>query len=204
MNKKRIILLPLLLVLIFCSCSSNNNNTTQVNNSAYSQLDNIDVIYKQNKNYTILSNEDTTIFHYYIKDDNGNIIDEGYHDWRGRFDISQKNNFLVMNYGFGGNAWYERYYDTTNGRVSRFFEKPIANADEFVAYFVVTDTGNEIVLIVQNMFDPNIYYKEIRKDFSDYVIKEQVSAEFSEDNSKLKISYWTNPDNENVTEIIDL
>ena len=54
------------------------------------------------------------------------------------------------------------------------------------------------------MFDPKIYYKEIRRDFSDFVIKKQCSAEFLENNSKLKITYWIKPNDDKVTEIIVL
>lgn len=188
--------MPLLLLLLFSGCNSNNNTEYQ--------LSDLNVTYKEDDNYIIYTNEETaTIFKYIVKDDDGQIIDSGYHDHRGNFDIFEKDNLLVMNYGTGGNSWYERYYDTTNGRVSRFFERPAASSDELVAYFI-TDKDNEITLVVQNIFNPDDYYKEIRKNFSDYVIKNQVTAEFSKDNAKLKLTYWTNPDNQEVTETIDL
>jgi len=196
MNKKIIILLPLLLLFLFGGC--NSNHTTQV------QLNDINVTYKQGDNYIIYTNEEpATIFEYIIKDDDGHIMDSGYHNYRGSFDIFEKDNLLVMNYGMGGNSWYERYYDTTSGRISRFFERPVASSDELVAYFI-TDKDNEITLIVQNIFNPNEYHKEIRKNFSDYAIKNQATAEFTEDNAKLKLTYWTKPDNQKVTETIDL
>lgn len=181
------------LLCLTSSCSSN----------APQEQEMIDTNIKQGKNYKILSNEEMTAFHYYVKDNNGYIIDEGYHDARGSFDMDQKGDFVTLNYGYGGNSWQERYYDVSNGQVSRFFERPIQRSDELVAYFSVNHS-DQIILVVQNIFDPNKYYKEIIRDFSDHVIKDEAKAAFSENNTKLEISYWAGPDHEWVSEIIDL
>lgn len=210
----------LLFLIFLCSCSADTSpNTSQYDNSQSCStdtasissqyddsqycLDNIDVICKQDKNYTILSNEEATIFYYSIKDNNGDIIDAGYHNYRGSFDIYKNGKFLTLDYGYGGNAWHARYYDLSNGRISRFFERPIQISNELVAYFTLRDLDNAIVLVIQNMFDPNTYYKEIVRDFSDFVFKDEVEAEFLENDTKLKISYWIKPDNQKITEIID-
>lgn len=215
------IFIVLLAIIFLCSCSTDSSQITsqydnfqscntdtlpmlsQCDHSQYC-LDNIDVIYKQGENYKILSNEEVTIFYYSIKDDNGNIIDAGYHNYRGSFDIYEKGEFLTLDYGYGSNIWYERYYDLSNGRISRFFERPIQISNELVAYFMVRDFDDAIVLVIQNVFDQSNYYKEITRDFSDFVLKDHVEAEFLEDDTKLKISYWIKPDDQKVTEIIDL
>lgn len=215
------IFIVLLAIIFLCSCSTDSSQITsqydnfqscntdtlpilsQCDHSQYC-LDNIDVIYKQGENYKILSNEEVTIFYYSIKDDNGNIIDAGYHNYRGSFDIYEKGEFLTLDYGYGSNIWYERYYDLSNGRISRFFERSIQISNELVAYFMVRDFDDAIVLVIQNVFDQSNYYKEITRDFSDFVLKDYVEAEFLEDDTKLKISYWIKPDDQKVTEIIDL
>ena len=211
----------LLGVIFLCSCSTSTSQTTSQDDTSqltsidttqtlsqqeYSKyyLSDIDVLYKQDKNYKILSNEDVTIFYYIVTDDEGYIIDTGYHDYRGSFDIYQKGKFLTLDYGYGGNSWHERYYDVSNGRVSRFFERPIQVSNELVAYFTFRDSDNAIVLVVQNMFDRSTYYQEITRDFSDFVFKDEAEAEFLENDTKLKISYWTKPNDQKVTEIIDL
>lgn len=167
-------------------------------------LQDLDVILKQDKNFKIYTNEEHTTFSYYIRDDSGYLMDSGYHDYRGSFDIYQKGDFLTLDYGFGGNSWHERYYDVSNGRVSRFFERPVESSNELVAYFTFRDSDNAIVLVIQNVFDRNTYYKEIERDFSDFVFKIAAEGEFLENDTKLKLTYWRKPDDQEVTEIIDL
>ena len=203
-QKKICSLLLLFLLFFLCSCGTDSVVLVSEYDNSQNCLENVNFFYKQDKNYEILSNKEQTIFYYVIKDDNGYIIDEGYHNERGSFDINQNDEFLTMNYGYGGNVWYDRYYDISNGRVSRFFERPIQNSNELVAYFVVQNSDNSIVLVIQNKFDKSDYYKEIRRDFSDFVIKDEVKTDFLENNTKLKISYWIKPDNKQITEIIDL
>ncbi len=209
-NKKlyRLLLVLLLLILVGCSNANNNNLESKAlseseNVYANYSLKDIDTLYKKDKNYEILSNKDLTVFEYTITDNNGYVMDFGYHNYRGSFDIAQENNFLILNYGFGGNSWYERYYDVSNGEVSRFFERPVQTSNNLVAYFTVKE-DTTIVLVIQNIFDSNVFYKEIKRDFSDFVIKDKVKVEFLDNDTKLKISYWIKPDNEMITEIIDL
>ena len=213
---KKVFLLFLAL-LCLCACNKGLDNDSNISidkassskamlqsNTIQDYLNDMDTVYKQGANYIVLSDVSSYNFYYYIKDNDGYIIDEGYHGYRGSFDIIQENNFVTLNYGYGGNAWFERYYDISNGRVSRFFERPIQNNDELVAFFTVNSVNDAIVLIIQNKFDPDVYYKEVVRDFSDFVIKNEVNAEFIDNNTKLKITYWSKPDNEEITETIPL
>ena len=97
----------------------------------------------------------------------GNLLDQGYHGWRGSFGLSfNEDGILVLNYGSGGSPplWSERYYDVTNGRISRFFfNPPVQSHSNLVVYFEAKEEyDGDIVLIIQNMFDPSLYYKEVR------------------------------------------
>lgn len=164
----------------------------------------LDELYQKGKNYEIYSDKVKTGFHYYVKDNDGNVIDEGYHDWRGSFGFNEKDGILELDYGFGGPLWQRRYYDLSNGRVSRFFSKPLQTSGELVAYFKTKGENQDIILVVQNMFDSSKYYKEFERDFSTAVITGQSTAEFINDNKQLKINYWINPNDKEVTETIDL
>ncbi|MBQ2676727.1 MAG: hypothetical protein IJF54_04945 [Clostridia bacterium] len=177
-------------------------NTDDERKNALSYFSTLDILYKQGENYKIFTDSVQSGYYYYVTDNNGRNIDIGYHSYRGSFGFSTKDNILIMEYGHGGSAWDERYYDVTTGRVSRFFEKPIAKSKELVAYFSLKD--GKILLVVQNMFDPAKYYKEITRDFSDFVIKDHCTAEFIDNNTKLDITYWVNPNDEKITETIDL
>ena len=117
--------------------------------------------YEQGDNYEIFSDEAKTSFRYNVMDNYGNMMDIGYHNRRDGFSFSTKDDFLVLNYGFGNILGQKRYYDVSNGRVSRFFSKPVHTHGELVAYLTKKGENEDWVLVIQNMFDPAVYYKEI-------------------------------------------
>lgn len=152
-------------------------------------LDTLDTLYKSDKNYTIYT--DGFSFRYTVEDNNGNVLDMGYHDYRGSFDLYYQGNLLVLNYGYGGNIGAsERYYDVENGRVSSFFSNPIAVSDTRVAYFVYREQDEKNVLIVQDIFDSSEYYTEIERDFADgTVLYYNCEATFLDNGTRLQITY---------------
>ena len=168
-------------------------------------LDKISVLYEEGDNYKLycLDEEEPmnfTSFKYEVYDNMGNLIDEGYNT-RG-FSFEEKDGLLQMNYTlFGTYQWRMKYYDLENGRVSSFFMTPLATNGELIVYF--TSIDDEIVLVVQDIFDKSDYYYEISRDFSITVLLGESPIEFI-DNKHIKISYWTEPNDEVVTEIITL
>ena len=112
---------------------------------------------------------------------------------------------LVLNDGAGGipPLWGERYYDVSNGRVSRFYFNPVKTYNELVVHYSEKKESGESILIIQNMFDPSIYYKEIERDFALANWSIPDTAEFIDAGKKLRITYWLKSDDEEVTEIID-
>lgn len=165
-----------LLILSFSACRSEStavNAEVSAENSTAADTENadknwdifssVDVLCEEGDNYQIYTNAEETAYRYVVLDDNGETLDQGYHDWRGGFDFSEKYGFLQLTYGYGGPLWDVRYYDTARERVSPFFPKPLAAHGETVAYFSMRE--EEILLVVQNMFDPATYYKEFDRDF---------------------------------------
>lgn len=165
-----------LLILSFSACRS---ESTAVNAEASAEssiadtenadrnwdiLSSVDVLCEEGDNYQIYTNAEETAYRYVVLDDNGETLDQGYHDWRGGGSFDEKDGILQLTYGYGGPLWDVRYYDTTRGRVSPYFSMPLATHGETVAYFSMG--GEEILLVVQNMFDPATYYKEFDRDFS--------------------------------------
>ncbi len=167
----------------------------------WNYLSTLDTPYKSAENYEIYTDDGQTGFYYVVKDKNGTRLDLGYHDSRGSFDLVYENGLLVLDYGYGGNAWDERYYDISASRVSRFFPSPEAVSDKLVAYFV-SESNGQIKLIVQDIFDSSAYYKEIVRDFSGDVFKVHFSGEFFDNNAKLKITYPVKDKEGSVTEEI--
>lgn len=166
-------------------------------------LNTYDILFEKGDNYEVYTDESQTGYHYFVTDNNGTLMDEGYHSWRGSFSFRIVDDILQLDYGYGSSLWDKRYYDVATGRVSRFFPKPLQTYGDTVAYFIVNQ-NDEIILIVQNMFDPSQSYNEFRRDFSDTVIKGQCTAEFLNEGHAIKVTYWRNPNDEEVTEIFEL
>lgn len=92
-----------------------------------------------------------------------------------------------------------RYYDVSRSERSIWFINPLADNGQLVAY---TDRPYDAArVVVQDIFDPNVYYREFERDFkSEY---QPVSkAEFTADGN-LVISYWSDV-RDYVTETIEL
>ena len=174
------------------------------NGNLWNYMDTLDQMIEKGDNYEIFSDEARTGYYYRVVDNYGSPIDYGYHDWRGSFGFNTICSILELEYGFGGPVWYRRYYDVSNGRVSRFFSKPVDTYGELVASYVDERNGDGFILVIQNMFDPSIYYQEIERDFSIFVYTMPSTAEFLDDGKRLRVTYWLAQDDEEVTEIIDL
>ena len=126
------------------------NYTLDENGIVTNYFETLDTVYKEDKNYTIYT--DGFSFRYTINDNKGNVLDIGYHDYRGSFNLYYQGNLLVLDYGFGGNTRPSyRYYDVENGRVSSFYSNPLAVSDTKVAYFIYREQDGEEVLIVQDI-----------------------------------------------------
>lgn len=162
----------------------------------------LDTYVETDSNYNVRSNKMGIEEHYFVFDNKGNLLDEGYSPYGVEF--VKENDFLTMKYYTNATELNRvRYFDLENGKVSRFFTNSLGTSHELVAYFT-WERNNELVLIVQDVFDEEIYYEEIKREFSVKVDKELCPIEFLNNNSELKISYWTNPNDEIETEIIKL
>lgn len=168
-------------------------------------IEDINIVYQEDKHFTIYTNENQVVYRYEVYTDTGEVLDQGYHSWRGSFGLEYSGNLLVLEYGSGGPIWSKRYYDVTKRKVSQFFFKPLCATDELVAYFSHEGPDGETTLIIQNIFDRDTYFLKISRDFSTRVHTDFAEAEFISGGTQLKITYWVNDllDKE-VTEIITL
>ena len=170
----------------------------------WNYFDTLTELIKDEKNYKIYTDKGNISLYFEVINNNGELIDSGYHGWRGGVGLSfNEDGILILDESFGSILWNQRYYDVTNSRVSRFFFRPVQTHGEVVVYFTPKETGG-FILVIQNMFDPGIYYKETERDFSLFVWTMPSTAEFLDDGKKLSITYWLEPDDKEVTEIINL
>ncbi len=59
-------------------------------------------------------------------------------------------------------AWpTHEYYDRKNRKLSRMYNGVVAEKGDRVAYFT-----EDYKLIIRNMFDEKVYYKEVKRDFT--------------------------------------
>ena len=210
MKKYLKILLAISVLFSLCSCSLVSNFFQKYNynfsdNNLNSQkVNDYRIEYKKSKNFIIYTDENKTGFVYIIIDNYGREIDSGFHNYRGNFDIYEKSGLLVLEYGFGGNSWQEKFYDVELGRASQYFQNPLDVYNEVVAYFEIDSTDTEIYLVIQNIFEPSIYYEKILWEYSSSVFRHQPEATFIDNGTKLKISYYDEMSNKIITRLIQI
>ena len=204
MNRALYILVILLLVLFLCSCKNNDipeeNPSTNILNSDSLEdyngyfntfemfKDTFDEITEKDKNFLIYKSKEHAGNFYEIFDNYGNFLDDGYHGYRGRFNISKKDNIVQLEYGVSGTNVFStyRFYDIEKSKVSRYFEGPIAISNNLIAYCVF----DKKVLIVQDIFDIDKTYKKLTFDFNDQIFLNFNEMYFSNDGKNIIISYY--------------
>jgi hypothetical protein len=191
--------------------SDENSNIINTKNSKiydeYGKLNPLDPYYKaikENKNYKIYEDKSGFNYSYTVFNNEGEILDSGFNTSGIKFAFNNK--LLELQIDAGTYATIYRYYDLVNSRVSKYYVTPLGIGGEYVAYFKNTTTENKdnIFLVIQNIFDKNIYYKEIKRDFSSMVLGGETPTEFINNNTQIKISYPISPNDEIVTETINL
>lgn len=105
--------------------------------------------------------------------------------------------------GAGTNAANYWFYDIESGQISDTFSNISAIKEQKIVYMGFV--GEDIRLIVRDIFDEEIYYKDFDRDFSNLAILESVllEAKFL-DNDRIQIKYLSGTEQEEVTEIIEL
>lgn len=106
---------------------------------------------------------------------------------------------LTVQAGTGLSTQYGYYYDIARNRFSEVFYWILAESNDKVAYSMADK------VVIQDIFDKTIYFKEI-KDFRypfSVAIEPIIKAEFVE-SDKLKITYLTGENYEEVTELFML
>ena len=115
-------------------------------------------------------------------------------------DRSEKIVSLAISAGTG--VRQEWFFDRETGEKSELFFNVEAVNGTTIVYMTRTEKG-EICLVIRDMFDKNILYKEIQRDFSSTAVPcyDLLEARFLDD-STLEIVYKAGEDYEDVKEII--
>ena len=168
----------------------------------YGYFDTFKVVCEEHQNYKLLTNADNTGYCYYVYNNAGELLDGGYHDYRG-CSFEFKDGYLSYHNAGLTFTWHERYYDVENGRVSRFYYRPLDTHKNLVAYYG-RNSNDKTVLIVSDMFDKQTYYCEFARDFSLSVLTGGSTGSFSEDGKTLTVTYIvTDHENKTDTEVTE-
>lgn len=138
-------------------------------------------------------------YKYNIYDKDHKVLDSG---------VAENNNpkisyigddVIKIEIGVGTGLVNSRYYKISGKLKSDWFMTPIAENNEMVVYLDYTVGTTKV--IVQNIFDKSIYYKEFKRDF--FATGMLPEAKFIS-NKQLSITYQTGEDGHEVTEKLDL
>jgi signal peptidase I len=94
----------------------------------------------------------------------------------------------------GSGISIHQYYDVQNNRLSEEYSYVAAASGNLLAYIDTISTKEPInhrKLVVRDIFDPSVFYKSFRLDFSSNVHDPIESASFSQGEMELKIVYWS-------------
>lgn len=161
-------------------------------------------VYKKENNFVIKESDQHAGYFYEIYDNAGNLLDKGYHGYRGVFDIRIDGNIVTLEYGFGGTGVHStyRFYDVAKSKVSRYFAGPIALHDGLIA--CLDEEDNDLTLVVQDLFDTDKTYRKIAEKVNGSFVISFDDMYFSKDGLKIILSYYDVNIDDITQEVFDL
>ncbi len=151
------------------------------------------------------STEDAQLYEYVIYNKDGEVVRKE-EVGREPHVVLLQNGLLEIMTSHGSSAQLYRYYDVTNNVFSSeaFWNRSLVLDDGKIVYMDF-DEDNNIVLVIQDIFDKSKYYKEIRRDFSPFAVPCMVlkTARIVE-KENLEITYYQGDAQRLVSEIISL
>lgn len=107
--------------------------------------------------------------------------------------------------GMGTGITIHKYYGVRENIFSKGFTYVLSNQDKLIAYIDVPKENpfENRKIIVQNIFDKNLFYKKYQLDFSN-VDTPVIEAKFSKDGASLQLTYLSGEDQTQITTMLDL
>ena len=189
MKKYLYILLPVLFCfLTACSPYSNLKQTQIIDSGKYYR------IYKENDNQV----------HYEIYNPEGKIALSKKTDRPIKINMIG-DDIIDIGIGMGTGITIHKYYNANENIFSQDFTNVLSDSDKLIAYIDVSKENplKNRKVIVQNIFDKSLFYKEFQLDFSN-VDTPVIEAEFSKDGMSLQLTYLSGEDQTQISETLDL
>lgn len=154
--------------------------------------------------YKVFYDEDRKLYSYQIFSTNGDKIDEVRNISGNLYVELISDSLLHAIIGSGSNSSQEWFYDIKNNRKSEEFFNISAIHDSTIVYMEFTD-DYEIRLIIRDIFDTEVLYKEIIRDFSKTAVASTDLKNVTFINDKtIEVEYAIGSNYEIVKEIIML
>lgn len=195
-----IIICVLLLFLTACSVTGNSNNSVQLGE------DNLDEKRLIDSGDYFKLYDDTLSETYEIYNSQGELVRTETTD--DLISITMLNeSILDISIGKGTGITQHTYYDAEQNIFSTEFSYVICTDGELIAYIGLSEDGaDNKSLIVQNIFNKEVYYKEFKGAFDEVDTYElaSVDGEFSKDLSTFTVHYYQNNRQNQLTKDFEL
>lgn len=196
-----------LLASIVCCCVSacafeNNFEEKEPNESNIYQSENKTII-DSGKYYRIYKTNITEVS-YDIYNSKGEVVLSETTDRPLEIDMIN-DEIIDISTGMGTGLAIHKYYSVEQELFSEEFSYVVANFNDLVAYIGFSQEGGfeNRKVIVQNIFDKNLFFKEYQLNFSN-VDTPVIQAAFSEDGSALQLIYLSGEEQIQMSEILGL
>lgn len=187
-----------ILLIVFCYLIS---GCSKHNISVKNEMDN-----KETRHFSISYNSDYENPNYQliIYNKNGNVVLR--EDWEREPRINEMGKMLEIITSHGSSAAKYRYYDIENEMFSEddFWNRAIVTEDKKIVYMDVDEKNGGSLLIIQDIFDKEIYYKEIKRDFSPFAVPSMIIENVYINKNKLYIEYFQGEHYTLVKEVVEL
>ena len=193
---KHFLVLYILVLLFTIGCTSSLENATSENLSWEN------VISEPYYEVCKIRNHGKDVYLYYVFDSTKEVWDYGFSDRMQPQFSWISDDILKLSISFGTNAQECKYYDVAKNKSSERILSPLAECEKYVAYF----SGAEKGIIVQDVFDKQIYYRFFNnfKYNISQIITTSIRVTFVNDSEKIKITYFSDGNSEEIIEIFDL
>lgn len=178
--KKYLCLFASVIFLLLSACSQNQIKVGE-------QYEHREII-ASGKHYSIYKGNGTRLC-YYIYDATGKTVLSERTDRPLKIDMLN-DDIVDIEIGMGTGIIEHKYYGVEEGVFSQVFTYVLCNSDRLVAYIDVPTENpfEDRKVIVQDIFDKNLFYEEFQMDFSknDTPV---LDARFSSDGTSLQLTY---------------
>lgn len=191
--------LCLLTCILFCFMSACSPYKDTINSSLHESEYN--EIIDSGKYYRIYKGNATQVC-YNIYDSNGKIVLSETTERPLKINMLN-DNIVDIRIGMGTGNAVHKYYNAERGVFSDNFSYVLSNLNELVAYIYVPEKNafDNRKVVVQNVFDRNLLYKEYQLNFSN-VDTPVIDAAFSDDGTVLTVVYLSGTEQTEKTETL--